>query len=79
MKAIFRSLWQRTRGEAEEDAAGTALYAQVVPQAGYVMPKVGGYEHVGARFRFRGGTTREVEKSILATADQFALECTEVE
>lgn len=59
--------------------SGPAPYATVVPQIGYVMPKVGGYEHVGARFRFRGGTTHEVEKSILATADQFTLDCVAVE
>ncbi|MCC3767822.1 acetyl-CoA carboxylase biotin carboxylase subunit family protein [Streptomyces sp. UNOC14_S4] len=66
-------------GTTLPSAVGPALYAQVVPRVGYVLPKAGGYEHVGARFRFRGGTTHEVEKSILATADQFALECAAVE
>ncbi|MBT2383370.1 acetyl-CoA carboxylase biotin carboxylase subunit family protein [Streptomyces sp. ISL-11] len=61
-------------------AGGTAgPYTQVVPPVGYVMPKVGGYEHVGARFRFRGSTTHEVEKAIQATADQFTLDCVAVE
>jgi biotin carboxylase len=50
-------------------------YAQVVPPVGYRVPKVGGYEHVGARFRFQGETTNEVEKAIRRTAAQFRLDC----
>ncbi|MBB1252648.1 ATP-grasp domain-containing protein [Streptomyces alkaliterrae] len=52
-----------------------SLYARVVPQTGYVLPRIGGYEHVGARFRFRGGTTAEVADSILATAAEVSLDC----
>ncbi|MEU0359245.1 ATP-grasp domain-containing protein [Streptomyces cyaneofuscatus] len=50
-------------------------YAVVVPAVGQVVPRVGGYEHVGARFRFRGGSSGEVEKAILRAAAQFRLEC----
>lgn len=50
-------------------------YAQVVPPVGYRVPKVGGYEHVGARFRFRGTRTIDVEKAILRTAARFRLDC----
>lgn len=50
-------------------------YAQVVPPVGYRVPKVGGYEHVGARFRFRGARTIDVEKAILRTAARFRLDC----
>ncbi|MEK8142201.1 hypothetical protein NKH18_05520 [Streptomyces sp. M10(2022)] len=30
---------------------------------------------MGARFRFRGGSSGDVEKAILRTAAQFRLEC----
>ncbi|MEU6658095.1 biotin carboxylase [Streptomyces sp. NPDC046821] len=52
-----------------------APYAAVVPAVGRVIPRVGGYEHVGARFRFRGDSSGEVEKAVLRTAEQFRLEC----
>lgn len=52
-----------------------APYAAVVPAVGQVIPRVGGYEHVGARFRFRGYSSGEVEKAVLRTAAQFRLEC----
>ncbi|WP_261800851.1 hypothetical protein [Streptomyces sp. PBH53] len=52
-----------------------APYAAVVPAVGQVIPRVGGYEHVGARFRFRGGSSGEVEKAVLRTAAQFRMEC----
>ncbi|MEU0270691.1 biotin carboxylase [Streptomyces sp. NPDC006307] len=51
-------------------------YAAVIPAVGQVVPRVGGYEHVGARFRFRGGSSGDVEKAVLRTAAQFRLECT---
>lgn len=57
--------------ESDEDGP----YAQVVPPVGYRVPKVGGYEHVGARFRFRGTRTIDVEKAILRTAARFRLDC----
>ncbi|MFF7574587.1 hypothetical protein [Streptomyces sp. ok210] len=53
-------------------------YAQVVPPAGYVVPRTGGYEHVGARFRFRSLCTREVESAIAKAAAEFRLECAAV-
>ncbi|GAA2198583.1 MULTISPECIES: ATP-grasp domain-containing protein [Streptomyces] len=52
-----------------------APYAAVVPAVGQVIPRVGGYEHVGARFRFRGDSSGEVEKAVLRTAAQFRMEC----
>lgn len=55
--------------------AQALAYAQVVPKPGYVLPKAGGYEHVGARFRFRGATTQEVREAVLATAAAVSLEC----
>jgi hypothetical protein len=56
-------------------AAETGPYAQVVPPAGYMVPRAGGYEHVGARFRFQGESTHAVEKAILTTANRFRLDC----
>ncbi|MBS2962949.1 hypothetical protein KGA66_07835 [Actinocrinis puniceicyclus] len=50
-------------------------YATVVPPVGYLIPKAGGYEHVGARFRFRGRSTTAVESAIVKTAAHFQLEC----
>ncbi len=50
-------------------------YTAVIPAVGQVVPRVGGYEHVGARFRFRGRSSGDVEKAILRTAAQFRLEC----
>ncbi|MFI6513813.1 acetyl-CoA carboxylase biotin carboxylase subunit family protein [Streptosporangium sp. NPDC050855] len=53
-------------------------YARVVPPVGRLVPRVGGYEHVGARFRFRGACTDDVEKAIVKTASQFRLVCSPV-
>ncbi len=57
------------------DAPDAGAYASVVPPIGYVVPKAGGYEHVGARFRFRGARTADVESAIVKTAAHFRLEC----
>jgi hypothetical protein len=53
----------------------TRPYAEIVPAAGTVIPRVGGYEHVGARFRFRGSSSGQVEAAIRASADDFRLSC----
>jgi hypothetical protein len=50
-------------------------YAVVVRDTGEVIPKAGGYEHVGARIRFNGRGTGEVEKAIIRTAAEFRLDC----
>jgi hypothetical protein len=50
-------------------------YASLIPAPGQVIPRVGGYEHVGARFRFRGRSSREVEQAILRTASGLRLDC----
>lgn len=52
-----------------------APYAHVVPPVGYLVPRVGGYEHVGARLRFRGANSTAVEKAIRSVATQFRLHC----
>lgn len=59
----------------EAPGPGESPYASVIPAVGQLVPRVGGYEHVGARFRFRGESSGEVEKAILRTAAQFRLEC----
>jgi hypothetical protein len=56
------------------ETAGAA-YARVIPGPGAVIPRVGGYEHVGARFRFRGPTSAGVEAAIQKTAAEFRLHC----
>ncbi|MFE9740500.1 acetyl-CoA carboxylase biotin carboxylase subunit family protein [Streptomyces sp. NPDC006477] len=58
-----------------EGAGEDGPYAQVVPRPGDVMPAVGGYEHVAARFRFRGASSRSVEAAIRKTAESFAMSC----
>ncbi|CAJ63327.1 MULTISPECIES: ATP-grasp domain-containing protein [Frankia] len=55
--------------------SGEGPYASVIPTVGQVIPRVGGYEHVGARFRFRGDSSSDVEKAVAATAARFRLEC----
>lgn len=50
-------------------------YARVVPSIGYVIPRLGGYEHVGARFRFRGNSSAEVQAAVLSTAQHFRMAC----
>ncbi|GAA2136155.1 hypothetical protein GCM10009760_15450 [Kitasatospora kazusensis] len=54
---------------------GEGPYARVVPERGTVLPKVGGYEHVAARFRFRGTSEQEVEAAIAKTAAAFRMRC----
>ncbi|MDG4767451.1 biotin carboxylase [Solwaraspora sp. WMMD406] len=51
------------------------LYASRVPRPGQAIPRIGGYEHVGARFRFGGADTATVEKALLDVAARFRLEC----
>lgn len=63
---------------AEVPRTMESLYSQVVPSLGYVLPKIGGYEHVGARFRFEGPSTLSVEQSIRDTAAQVELDCVPV-
>ncbi|MYU24719.1 biotin carboxylase [Streptomyces sp. SID8352] len=54
---------------------GTGPYAHVLPRPGTVIPRTGGYEHVAARFRFRGASSHEVEAAIKKTAGEFAVHC----
>lgn len=62
----------------EPPTPGEGPYATVIPAVGGVIPRVGGYEHVGARFRFRGNSSGEVEKAVIRTAARFRLDCEEI-
>ncbi|MFE0644607.1 ATP-grasp domain-containing protein [Streptomyces sp. NPDC058877] len=53
-------------------------YAREIPPAGRLMAG-GGYEHSGARFRFRGTRTAEVEAAVRETVRTTALHCTPVD
>ncbi|GGU69955.1 hypothetical protein GCM10010211_39410 [Streptomyces albospinus] len=53
-------------------------YAQVLPDIGALLTG-GGYEHAGARFRFRGGSSAEVTAAIRRTMRDAALDCTPVD
>lgn len=55
--------------------AGAGPYAYTIPAIGDVVPNTGGYEHIGARFRFQGGSSREVENAIISTASGTCLSC----
>lgn len=47
-------------------------YAEVLPEAGSVVPDLRGtYEFIGGRFRYRGRSTAEVTRQILATAADY--------
>lgn len=59
----------------ESPAPGTGPYASVIPPVGDVVPRIGGYEHVGARFRFQGKSSDEVAESVRRTAAEFRLDC----
>ena len=48
------------------------LYTEVLLRPGEILPAVDGYyEHVGGRFRFRGGDSATVQAAIEATARDF--------
>ncbi|MEU7634001.1 hypothetical protein AB0C34_29180 [Nocardia sp. NPDC049220] len=52
-----------------------SLYASVLPEPGSVLPAVASYELCGARFRFAGATSAEVERGIQRIAADFRLHC----
>ncbi|WP_066981103.1 ATP-grasp domain-containing protein [Streptomyces sp. NRRL F-4489] len=53
-------------------------YARAVPEAGALLTG-GGYEHAGARFRFRGGGTAEVTAAVHRTLRTAVLDCEPVD
>lgn len=62
----------------EHEPAEFGPYLTIVAPVGYCIPKVGGYEHVGARMRFRASTSAEVEKAVRNAAERFRLYCSPV-
>ncbi|MFF8873280.1 ATP-grasp domain-containing protein [Streptomyces massasporeus] len=58
--------------------ADREAYAQDVPPPGRLLTG-GGYEHAGARFRFAGESTREVEEAVLRTARDTSVPVTPVD
>lgn len=58
---------------------GCGPYMQVLPEAGDLIPRLGGYEHVGGRFRFRGMSSKDVENAILGTASNIRIRCEPIE
>jgi biotin carboxylase len=65
--------------------AGTQLradggpYAERIPAVGQTLANLPGYEHSGARFRFRGATTAEVQAAVERTVPAFDFRCTTVD
>jgi biotin carboxylase len=54
-------------------------YAERIPTPGQLLADLPGYEHSGARFRFRGGSTAEVEAAMLRTIENFDFRCQAVD
>ncbi|WP_030259312.1 MULTISPECIES: ATP-grasp domain-containing protein [Streptomyces] len=54
-------------------------YTERLLAVGDVLPATAGYEHVGARFRFRAGTSAEVHEAIMATYRDFRITAEPVE
>ncbi|MCX5015513.1 ATP-grasp domain-containing protein [Streptomyces sp. NBC_00555] len=64
-----------SRVRAVSSHQGDGPYAEVLPAVGALVTG-GGYEHAGARFRFRGHSTAEVEAAVRRTARTARLETT---
>ncbi|MFD7164762.1 ATP-grasp domain-containing protein [Streptomyces violascens] len=54
-------------------------YTERIPIVGQTLADLPGYEHSGARFRFRAGSTAEVEAAIRATVGDFRFRCAPVD
>ncbi|GAA2742182.1 ATP-grasp domain-containing protein [Kitasatospora cinereorecta] len=50
-------------------------YAERLPEPGRHLADLPGYEHSGARFRFRGRSSAEVRQAIARTLDRFDYRC----
>ncbi|SER12979.1 Biotin carboxylase [Streptomyces sp. yr375] len=66
----------RVRTATAPDDSGA--YAQLLPESGMLM-RGGGYEHAGARFRFAGDSTADVETAVRRTMCDAALVTTPVD
>lgn len=58
---------------------GDGPYAERIAMVGQTLADLPGYEHSGARFRFRAGSTAEVEAAISETVQDFDYRCTTVD
>ncbi|MFC4535091.1 ATP-grasp domain-containing protein [Sphaerisporangium dianthi] len=61
------------------DGGSGGPYAQRVPVVGQTLTDLAGYEHSGARFRFRGRSADEVEAAIRRTIQDFDFRCTPID
>lgn len=50
-------------------------YAERLPAVGDLLADIPGYEHSGARFRFRGNGSAEVEQALIDTVDRLDFRC----
>lgn len=64
---------------ARRDEDGEGPYFAQVPAAGRILAAVAGYEHSGARFRFRGGSSAEIEAAIDRTVEGLDLRCAAID
>ncbi|QMU74071.1 ATP-grasp domain-containing protein [Streptacidiphilus sp. P02-A3a] len=66
-----------TAADSQLDADG-GPYTERVPVVGQTLADLPGYEHSGARFRFRGDSTAEVQAALERTVARFDFRCTPV-
>jgi len=52
-----------------------AAYAERLPALGDILPDIPGYEHSGARFRFRGTGSAAVEQALVRTVERLDFRC----
>jgi biotin carboxylase len=61
---------------ADSMIAEDGPYAEVIPTVGSVIPRTAGsYELVGGRFRYRGTSSAEVTRRVMATATDYKVVC----
>ncbi|MFJ6215506.1 ATP-grasp domain-containing protein [Streptomyces sp. NPDC092296] len=69
----------RVRAATPQTALKDGPYAERLPAPGRYLADLPGYEHSGARFRFRGRTAADVERAITRTVSRFDFRCEPVD
>jgi biotin carboxylase len=69
----------RVRSAPPQTGLPGGPYAERIPLPGATLPDLAGYEHSGARFRFRGASTAEVTDAVLGTRARFEFGCAPVD
>ncbi|MFC8453648.1 ATP-grasp domain-containing protein [Kitasatospora sp. NPDC057223] len=69
----------RVLAAAPQSALEDGPYAERLPEPGRLLADTPGYEHSGARFRFRGRTGADVQRAVTRTAARFDFRCEPVD